>query len=576
MSATATPLRWLMPAAPADSDLAAYAGQAPLIARLLHARGIAPAHADAFLDPDHRRLGDPFLLPGMADAVRRIRAAHDAGETICIYGDYDADGLTAQAALVRALRGWNFPTNVRWFTPHRERDGYGLHAHILAQLAQAGVHLVIAVDCGISNAAEIARARAQGLDVIVIDHHQIPPIVPDAAAVVNPHLPGSAYPFRDLAGVGVAYALVRALARSGPPFGKPERALLNDIVALAAIGTVADVMPLHGENRIIVRAGLKALRATMHPGLLALCERAGIKIAQLDAGHISFALAPRLNAPGRVRGVEDAHRLLLPDSEVEARMAAVALDEANRIRQDETQRVLAEAIAQVEAEALPRGERVLLVGDEGWSLGVVGLVAAKLVDRYHRPALVYARGETMSKGSARSIAAFDVIGALDGSAPLLAQFGGHPKAAGFTVANENIAALRSALLNHAASLTPDDLMPTLRIDGDLDPALTTLDTCAALAALAPFGHANHEPVFAIRNVRVADTRRVGATEAHLMFRATLPNGTRVRCIAFGLGAREDELRAARAVDLAATLLRDEWENNVRLQLRVRDFRATTR
>lgn len=571
MTAATTPLRWLLPATPDATALAAYRDFPPLIAGLLHARGIPCDAAETFLDSAHRALGDPYLLPGMDAAVHRIRTAYELRETICVYGDYDADGLTAQTLLVSALRAWNF-TNVRLFTPHRERDGYGLHDHTLAQLAADGVHLVIAVDCGISNVREIARARSRGLDVIVIDHHQVPAVLPEAAAVVNPHMSESAYPFRDLAGVGVAYALVRALARSGPPFRKPDPALLNEYVALAAIGTVADVVPLHGENRVIVRAGIKALRGTRHLGLRALAERAGIKIAEIETGHISYALAPRLNAPGRVHGVEDAHRLLLPTSEVEARMAAVALDDANRSRQDETQRALAEAIALVEAEAIPRDDRVLLVGSEQWSVGVVGLVAAKLVERYHRPALVYARGETASKGSARSIAAFDIAAALGASAPLLAQYGGHPRAAGFTVQNEQIEPLRRALLDHAAALTAEDLAPTLRIDAELDHAQVSLVTCGTVAALGPFGHGNPEPIFLVRGARVTDTRRVGSNEAHLMFRATLANGTRARCIAFGHGPREQELVAAGTVDLAATLQQDEWQGDVRLQLRVRDFR----
>jgi single-stranded-DNA-specific exonuclease len=573
MTAAMTPIRWLLPDAPDAATVAAYGGCPPLIAGLLHTRGIPHEDAHAFLDTGNRALGDPFLLPGMDAAVRRIRAAHERHESICVYGDYDADGLTAQALLVTALRAWGVAP-VRWFTPHRERDGYGLHDHTLEQLAREGVRLVIAVDCGISNVAEIALARSRGLDVIVIDHHQVPAVLPDAVAVVNPQMRESAYPFRDLAGVGVTYALVRALARSGAPFARPDAALLSECVALAAIGTVADVVPLHGENRIIVRAGIRALRGTRHAGLLALCERAGIRIAEVDAGHISFALAPRLNAPGRVRGVEDAHRLLLPTSEVEARLAAVALDEANRDRQDETRRALEEAVAMVEAEVLPRGDRVLLVGSEGWNIGIVGLVAAKLVERYHRPALVYARGESESRGSARSIAAFDIGAALAASAPCLTQFGGHPRAAGFTVANTRIEALRQSLLGLATTLSPDDLAPTLRIDAALEHAEVSLATCGAVAAFGPFGHGNPEPVFLVRGARVVDARRVGADETHLMFRVALANGARVRCIAFSHGPRERELLAAHTVDLAAILQRDEWQGDIRLQLRVRDFRPT--
>jgi single-stranded-DNA-specific exonuclease len=566
--------RWIVEPEAARADLDAYQGIPPLVAALLHGRGIPPGDAAAFLNERGRSLADPFLLAGMADAVARIRDAYARSEKICIYGDYDADGLTAQAVLLTAFRAWNFP-DVRAYTPHREREGYGLHDDALAELARDGVRLVVAVDCGISNVTEIARIRAVGVDVIVVDHHTVPEIIPAAAAVINPHLSTSAYPFRRLAGVGVAYALIRALAASGAPFVRPDAKTLNTLLAFVAIGTVADVVPLTGENRVLVQAGLRALRQTKHPGLRALCERAGIPIPTLDAGHIGYGIAPRLNAPGRVRGVEDAYRLLTPASEVEARMAAVALDEANRARQTETRRAIAEAFAMVESGKLDETDRILFLGDASWSIGIVGLVAAKLVERYHRPALVYARGEEISRGSARSIAAFDMIAALDAHAPLMTQFGGHPRAAGFTVANDQIPALHAALRAHAASLSDDDFLPTLRLDGRLDHADVSLAAHTKIAALAPFGHGNPEPLFLIPHVRVLDARRVGAEGAHLTFTIGLETGESVRCIAFGMGEREGELSALRVADLAATLQRDVWRGDERLQLRVKDFRPAT-
>lgn len=563
--------RWVVEPVSARADLDAYDGIPPQVAALLKKRGIEPEGAAAFLNDRARPLADPFLLAGMAEAVARIRDAYARSEKVCIYGDYDADGLTAQAVLLTAFRAWNFP-DVCAYTPHREREGYGLHHEALAELARDGVGLIVAVDCGISNADEVARVRAAGVDVIVVDHHAVPPTIPAAAAVINPHLSDSAYPFRDLAGVGVSYALVRALAASGAPFGRPDAEVVNSLLAFVAIGTVADVVPLRGENRILVQAGLRALRQTRHPGLLALCERAGIPIPTLDAGHISYAIAPRLNAPGRVRGVEDAYRLLTPTSDVEARMAAVALDEANRARQMDTRRAIAEAFMMVESGRLDESDRVLFLGDASWSIGIVGLVAAKLVERYHRPALVYARGDKVSRGSARSIAAFDMIAALEAHADLMNQFGGHPRAAGFAVANEQIAPLHAALCARAASLSDDDFLPTLYLDGALDHTDVSLAVCADIAALAPFGHGNPEPLFLVPRVRVLDARRVGADGAHLTFTAGLETGEQVRCIAFGAGAREDEITGWRQADLAATLQRDVWRGDERLQLRVKDFR----
>jgi single-stranded-DNA-specific exonuclease len=563
--------RWTFERSTSETDLAAYSALPRLVATLLHGRGIEATEAATFLSDRTQPLGDPFLLAGMTDAVARLRSAYERGEKVCVYGDYDADGLTAQALIVTALRAWGF-TDVCTYTPHRDKEGYGLHHGALSQLAEEGVQVVIAVDLGISNAAEVAGIGERGVDVIVVDHHTIPVTIPAAAAVINPHLPESAYPFRSLAGVGVAYALVRALAASGVPFGRPEPGVLTTLLSFVAIGTVADVVPLVGENRTLVRAGLRALRKTDHAGLRALFERAGIWQAEIEASHISFALAPRLNAPGRVRGVEDSYRLLMPESAVEARMAAVALDEANRTRQAETHRVIAEAIARIEAEGLAERDRVLFVGDPSWGIGIVGLVAAKLADRYHRPAFVYARGQTTSRGSARSIAAFNLIEALQARADLMVHHGGHPRAAGFTVANDKIAALHAALIAHAEHLTDDDLSPTLRLDAILTHDEVSLAAHAQIATLAPFGHMNPEPLFLLPGVHVREIHSVGADGAHMAFQAVLDSGGTIRCIAFGLGPRERELARLAAVDLAVTVQRDVWRGDERLQLRVRDFR----
>ena len=566
-----SPARWTLGSTPSETDLAAYGDVPRVVATLLLKRGVEPAQAAAFLSDRAQPLADPLLLAGMADAVARLRFAYAHDEKVCIYGDYDADGLTAQAVLVTALKAWGFP-NICTYTPHRDRQGYGLHHAALSDLADDGVQVVIAVDLGISNAPEVARVGERGVDVIVVDHHTVPVDIPAAAAVINPHLSGSAYPFHALAGVGVAYALVRALAASGAPFTRPEPGILNTLLCFVAIGTVADVVPLIGENRTLVQAGLRALRKTDHAGLRALFERAGLPQRELESSHISFGIAPRLNAPGRVRGVEDAYRLLMPDSAVEARMAAVALDEANRTRQGETQRAVAEAIAMIESNGLAERDRVLFVGDPSWSIGVVGLVAARLADRYHRPAFVYARGATVSRGSARSIAAFDLIGALNAHADQMKNHGGHPRAAGFTVANDNIESLHAALLDHAAALTDEDLLPTVRLDAAIGHDEISLASHKQIEALAPFGHENPEPLFLLAGVRVQEIRAVGADGSHLAFQAVLETGESVRCIAFGLGPRERELSGSASVDLAVTLQRDVWRGDERLQLRVKDFR----
>lgn len=563
-------MRWVVAPPSQYWERAHYGEMPPLVADILGARGIHPDHAAAFLAAHAAPLGPPEMLSGVIRAVSRIHDAYYARETICVYGDYDADGLTAQAVLVTALRAWNFP-DVRFYTPHRDREGYGLNAEALTALAADGVNLVIAVDCGISDAAAIAAAREQGLEVIVVDHHRIPAVLPDAAAIVNPHAGDTLYPYCNFAAVGVVYTLVRSIV-CGSAFPRPSRALIDRMLALVALGTVADVVPLTGENRTLVAAGLRALRRTTHPGLRALIEIAHVPFAGLDTGHIAFALAPRLNAPGRLRGADAVHRLLMPESEQDARLAAFALEEANVERRQEQERVLAEAIARVESDPAHLSEKLLFVGGEGWSGGVIGLVAAKLVERYGRPAFVYERGETTSKGSARGIGGFDIGRALAANAHLCIKQGGHPKAGGFTAANEHLNALREALLRAADTLTANDLTPVLHLDVEATHADLTMETVDDFACLAPFGQGNPEPTLLVRGVQVRYPKAVGSEGQHLMFTAALDNRATVRCIAFGMGEREPELRQCDRVDLAATLQRDVWQGDERLQLRVRDFR----
>ncbi len=567
----ATTMRWQIAPPPSAWQREAYGDLPPLVADVLGARGILPERAAAFLTAHTAPLGMPEDLPGMTAATCRIAAALRDRETICVYGDYDADGLTAQAVLVTALRAWGFP-DVRLYTPHRDREGYGLNADALMALADAGVHLVIAVDCGISDAAAIAHARERGLDVIVVDHHRIPATLPDAI-IVNPHDADSDYPHRDFAAVGVVYTLVRAIARNSG-FSRPPRALIDRLLSLVALGTVADVVPLTGENRTLVAAGLRALRRTTHPGLRALIEIAHLPFAGLDASHIAFALAPRLNAPGRLRGADAVHRLLMPESEQDARLAAFALEEANLERRHEQERVLAEAIAYVESDPAHTAGNLLFVGGAGWSGGVVGLVASKLVERYGRPAFVYERGEATSKGSARGIAGFDIGRVLAANAHLCIKQGGHPRAGGFTAANEHLDDLRDALLRTADTLTTDDLTPILHLDAEATHAELTMEMVDHLAHLAPFGQGNPEPALLVPRVQVRYPKTVGAEGQHLMFTAALDNRAAVRCIAFGMGERETELRHHDRMDLAVTLQRDVWQGDERLQLRVRDFRPS--
>ncbi len=554
---------------------------AAIVAALLRQRGHGtPAAVEAFLSPTPQTLAEPLLLADLDRAIARLRLAHARQELVAIWGDYDVDGLTSTTLLCRALGGMGL--RVRPLIPHRTRDGYGLNIAGIARLAGEGVRLIVAVDCGISDRAEIDHARSCGVDVIVLDHHTIPPEMPEAAAVVNPRRADCAYPFKDHAAVGIAYTLVRALAREpfvcGGAWSEDEPELV-DLLGLAALGTVADVAPLQGENRTIVTWGLDALRHTAYPGVQALCAVAGIDRARLTAWDLGHALGPRLNAAGRMADPAPALRLLLTDSYEEALPLAQELDRLNRERQRELSRILEEAIARVEHDGLPDETRpILQVDGTGWTAGVVGLVAGRLAERYGRPAIVLERGATMSTGSARSVDGFNLVEALAECADLLDRFGGHARAAGLTVANHKLDELRERLLTRArARLTADDLRPTLTLDLELALADLTYPTVDALARLEPFGQGNPEPLILLRDVGTQWPKTSGDGK-HLFFIATAQAGrpvrAPVRCVAFGQGARRPDLLdpARGGVDLVGTLRRERWQGEERLSFHIRDFR----
>lgn len=580
MSGTATRLRprWQVPpgiALPAGTSGAAIA------AALLTRRGYAdPVTRAAFLAPRLETRADPFLLADLRRAIDRLSVAHAGGEALAIWGDYDVDGLTSTALLCRAFAGMGF--RARPYIPHRAREGYGLNCAGIDRLADEGITLLIAVDCGISNRDQIAHATTRGVGVIVLDHHAIPRELPEAVAIINPRRADCPYPFKELAAVGLAHALVRALTREGfalrGAWGNDEPDLL-DLLELVALGTVADVAPLRGENRAIVTWGLASLRHTPHPGLQALYAVAGLDARRLSAWEIGHALGPRLNAAGRLGDAGLALQLLLAESFEEALPLAQALDGLNRERQRELARIMEEAVAQVEASGPLDGDRpILQIEGAGWTAGVVGLVASRLTERYGRPTIVLERGEQTSKGSGRSIDGFNLVEALAGCADLLEHHGGHARAAGLTIANDNLAALRTRLLDHArARLTADDLRPTLTLDLDLALADLGYPLSEALAALEPFGNGNPEPLILLRDIGIKWPKTSGDGK-HLFFTAAAQGGTPVRaplrCVAFGQGARRSELHAPPGrFDLAGTLRREWWQGEERLSLHLRDFRA---
>jgi single-stranded-DNA-specific exonuclease len=560
---------WTLADCPPDAqgELVRALGISPLTAAVLVRRGHADAaEARRFLDgeqPPH----DPFLLGDMAAACEQIRAAVEHGRRICVHGDYDVDGIAATTLAVLLLR--ELGADVAWHLPSRFDEGYGVRSETLARLADDGCGLVLTVDCGITAAAEVAEAKARGLDVIVTDHHRPGETLPDCPIVATRP---SEYPFPELCGTGVVYKLGQALF--GTDSEIPRRHL--DLVALA---TIADVVPLVDENRSLAIAGLRALARTSKPGLRALMQRAGVDPATVDSGSVGFRLAPRLNAAGRLGHPREALELLLTEDEAEAGRLADSLEELNRERQAVEGRILREAVAQVEAW-LPekRARRAYAVAGADWHEGVIGIVASRLVERYHRPVVLIAGTDGDWKGSGRSIPSFDLHAALGACADLLGRWGGHRAAAGLSIAEANVDAFGEAFAQQAAAvLDEEDLDPVTSIDAVVARgAELSLDLCAELARLAPFGLGNPAPTLLAPGCGLAEATTVGDGK-HLRFRVRRDGRDSGSAIAFGQGSRLEQLRPDSLYDVAFRLEENHWNGTVAPQLVVRRiFRAAAR
>lgn len=555
------PARWIL--RPPDTERAAsLAGSLTLsltAAQVLLHRGLVdPASADRFLRADLEDLSDPALLLDLPRAAARILQGVQRGERIIIYGDYDADGVTATAILVRGLRALGGA--VEFFIPRRQVEGYGLHAEAIARLGGPG--LLIAADCGITATPEVALARARDLDVIILDHHEPPATLPPALAVVGPKRVDQP-PVTPFAACGLAYQAVRAVWRLAGRTEEPE-----DLLDLAGLGTIADVVPLAGDNRIIARQGLRRMTTAPSVGIAALMREAEVTGA-VRARDVAFALAPRLNAAGRLGDARVAVTLLLTEDPALAAQVAQHLDRENRQRQEVTERVMAEAAARVEEAGWGRDPALVLAG-EGWHAGVIGIVASHLKERYGRPVVVIALEDGVGKGSARSIEALPMVEALAACGDLLLRYGGHAMAAGLTIAPDRVEAFRERFLQEAGRrLSPEDLIPTIAIDAEI--ALADLTTALAreMERLAPFGAGNPEPVFAIRGVRALATRVVG--EGHLRLGLS-DGGGFVEAIGFSRGDVAEVLAFTGArLDVAGTVELDRWGEQEKVSLVLRDL-----
>lgn len=557
--------RWLLRPAEEVADLARALGVSRLLALLLAQRGLrTPAEADRFLHAEREPLHDPGGMLGLEPAAARLARAVSTGEQIGIFADYDADGVVAAAVLVHALAGLGRPLLVH--IPHRLRDGYGLNLDGLRRLRQGGVSLLVTVDCGITATEEVEAAREMGMEVIVTDHHHVPARLPAALAVINPHQPGCPYPFKDLAGAGVAFKLAQATLRLllGEAEGDRRAELLLDLVAL---GTVADMVPLLGENRTIVRRGLSLLNRGARPGPQALAQAAGIRPGAVDAASISFRLGPRLNAAGRLDDARVAFDLLVAPDLERARPLAARLNEANR----ERQRLTDEAVALVRQQVLAsRADEPGLVIAGSFSAGIVGLVAAQVVQEFYRPTIILERGEHESRGSARSVPDFNIVEALAECADLLVRYGGHAQAAGLTVRNDRLPAFAARFVRRVAARLGERPRGRVHLaDALVRPRDLSLAVVDELARLEPHGIGNPTPLLATRGVRLLHAQAI--KERYLKLWVT-DGAITLPAMVWRPGSFLP--RPGDSVDLLYRPTRSQWNGEEELVLEVEDLAAS--
>lgn len=551
-----------------------------LTEKLLHNRNLkTEEEIDSFLNPDHtKHFHDPFLMRDMGQAVTRINQALQKKERILVFGDYDVDGITGTAILIHTLRsafslfhGQNVPETVSYRLPHRVKDGYGLREKFIKEFAKLNVKLLITVDNGISAAKEIALAESLGIDVIITDHHTLPETLPKAHAILHPKLPDSTYPFEGLTGAGVAFKLAKALIIKNFPKEEHEERIFP-LLDLACMGTIADLGPLRGENRIIVKYGLKVLEQTRWPGLSRLKKYAGVE-GKVDTRSVGFFLSPRLNAAGRIAHPHYALQLLLGDDTTSEKFASY-LNQLNQKRQKLVEENLQEAFAQAEKQK-KEGQKILLCSHPDWHTGIIGLLAGRLTETYGMPAIAMEdRGETLI-GSARSISSCNILEAIREASSLLVAFGGHAQAAGFELKKENLPAFVSILQPYAVKTwAHENFSPELSLECEITPPEISFETLRVLECFEPFGFDNETPKFLLRNALVEEKRVVGQTGKHLKLRVNVSGKTSSHtffCIGFQLGNLLPRLQEGIPYDLAVTIEKNVWQGEEKLELKLLDI-----
>ena len=545
--------------------LAESLGITPLLAALLIRRGLAdPDEAREFLYVDEQSFHDPFLFPGMGKAVNRIKEAIGAGEPILIFGDYDADGVTSVAIMMITLQ--ELGARADFYIPNRFTEGYGPNEGAFRHAAESGFRLIITVDTGIAALKEAELAKELGIDLIITDHHEPGEEIPPAEAIIHPKVPEDGYPFQELSGAGVAFKLAHAL------YGKVPEHLLD----LAAIGTVADLVPLRGENRLLVKKGLEKLQTTERPGIQALLKKSGIGFQSVNEDSIAFAIGPRINSAGRLDSADPAVHLLLTEDPYEAEMIAEELEELNKERQNLVSGITEEAVSEINEKYPPEEYSVIVVGKEGWNPGVIGSGASKLVEKCYRPAIVLSYDETTgrAKGSARSIAGFDIFKNLSLCRDILPHFGGHPMAAGMTLKTADVEDLRTRLNQLAKEqLTAEDFIPMTELDGEICVEDVDLRAIEELQMLAPFGVGNPKPKILLKPAQIAQIKKIGASGSHLKM-VLREKEAELDGVGFGLGELFDEISPYSKVSAVGELAINEWNHIRKPQIFIRDLKIS--
>jgi single-stranded-DNA-specific exonuclease len=535
-----------------------------LIREILAGRGMSDDQMLDFLYPRYESgLHDPYLLTDMELAVDRIILAAEKNQPVVVYGDYDIDGITASCVMLESLEALGI--DARSYIPDRFEEGYGINQEALAQILADGVQLVISVDCGITSVKEALWAKEHGLDLVITDHHAVPEVIPQAIAVINPKRLNDRYPFKDLAGVGVAFKLGCALQQK---MGKPAIGQEKWWLDLVALGTVCDVVPLIGENRVLASFGLKVMRRTRRLGLKELATVGGIDINRVNAHHLGYVLGPRMNAAGRLQHAMRSVELLRTADMLRARTIAGELDELNQQRRHDQEVIFVEANQIAEAFAQ---DPVLVLSGSNWSHGVVGIVASKLVEKWHKPVLLAQNLGENTKGSARSVPGFNMVDALRANAHLLTKFGGHYFAAGYTFPSERLQDLRDGLNEFYGSINMDDQkLPVVEPDIQLsDLSSINMEFLEVLERLEPFGSGNPQPTVVVHGLSIYEVRKIGADSKHLRLGFSDESGRRLTGIGFGLSALYPAVKEGHIVTATGELNKNEWRGAITPQLIVR-------